>query len=420
MAKKIRFPLEMNDGIEARTMDELREHFAISPVLAYLENGKLLTWLRDRYEDDLADALENLDLRDTELAANVCKIFEVEVDLSAAEDMEAIQERNRKIELLKEAAADEKFFDLVDQVAFTQDELYDLLDDGQTTIYLCGEEFSIPLGKKGITYIGINQPIAQIASKAVVDWEEKGIRLTDVRFDGIYQALLKEKKELGALAFEELICTEGKIIIKYASGEEVQIPTECEKYLINNDQYAVFGRTDCINSIDWLEVVDLKSRTVIYSGNPKGEYGNYNGLKLCGDWIVWHKESFNVKTEEQEVLLYSDVTSFTVANDKIIYVSFQTKNRPSSYDFYICDIRWGNAKKIMECPAGGDVFGVGGLYIYSDPLKYEDGKIRFRCGFKRSVAFGDISSFEYSFDLKDAIAQSKNGARTVYIEEDEE
>ena len=193
MAKKIRFPLEMDDGIEVRTMDELREHFAISPVLAYLENGKLLTWLRDRYEDDLADALESLDLRDTELAANVCKIFEVEVDLSAAEDMEAIQERNRKIELLKEAAADEKFFDLVDQIAFTQDELYDLLDDGQTTIYLCGESFSIPLGKKGIAYVGINQPVAKIASKTVVDWAEKKITLTNIQFDETYQQMLKSE-----------------------------------------------------------------------------------------------------------------------------------------------------------------------------------------------------------------------------------
>lgn len=190
MAKKIRFPLEMAEGVEVRTLDELREHFSISQLLMYLENGKLDTWLRDRYEGDLAESLAGLDVHDAGVAAKVCEIFDVEVDLSSVEAMEDIQERNRKIELLKEAGADEKYTDLVDQIAFTQDDLFDLLDDGQTTVYLCGESFSIPLGKEGITYIGINQPTVKIASKSVVDWDAKSIVLTDVRFDSAYQSVL--------------------------------------------------------------------------------------------------------------------------------------------------------------------------------------------------------------------------------------
>lgn len=192
MAKKIRFPLEMAEGVEVRTLDELREHFSISQVLMYLENGKLDTWLRDRYEGELADLLAGLDVHDAGVASKVCEIFEVEADLSAVESMEDIQERNRKIELLKEAGVDEKYMDLVDQIAFTQDDLFDLLDDGQMTVYLCGESFSIPLGKEGITYIGINQPTVKIASKTVVDWDAKSITLTDVRFDSVYQAILDE------------------------------------------------------------------------------------------------------------------------------------------------------------------------------------------------------------------------------------
>lgn len=41
MAKKIRFPLEMENGVEVRSMEELRDNFSISRVLSYLKNGKL-------------------------------------------------------------------------------------------------------------------------------------------------------------------------------------------------------------------------------------------------------------------------------------------------------------------------------------------------------------------------------------------
>ena len=43
MAKKIRFPLKLAEGAEARTLDELREHFDLQAVLEYYKNGKLLT-----------------------------------------------------------------------------------------------------------------------------------------------------------------------------------------------------------------------------------------------------------------------------------------------------------------------------------------------------------------------------------------
>ncbi|MCD8105015.1 MAG: hypothetical protein LUF35_08460 [Lachnospiraceae bacterium] len=47
MAKKVRFPLEMEDGVEVCGVEELREHFSLERVLAYIADGKMLTWLRD-------------------------------------------------------------------------------------------------------------------------------------------------------------------------------------------------------------------------------------------------------------------------------------------------------------------------------------------------------------------------------------
>ena len=49
MARKIRFPLKMKNGAEVRTLDELKENFDLESVLGYFADGKLSTWLADRY-----------------------------------------------------------------------------------------------------------------------------------------------------------------------------------------------------------------------------------------------------------------------------------------------------------------------------------------------------------------------------------
>lgn len=190
MAKKIRFPLELRDGIEVRDMEGLRENFSLEQILFYLANGKLETWLRDRYMDDIADAILELDREDTEFNKKLCEIFEVEYTEDNETDLEKMMERKRKLELLEGFTDDKGIFDVVDQVAFDQDDLYDLLDEGESIIYLCGERFSIPLGKKEITYIGVNKPTVIISSKEKVDFEEKGISFENIQFDEKYQTIL--------------------------------------------------------------------------------------------------------------------------------------------------------------------------------------------------------------------------------------
>lgn len=195
MAKKIRFPLEMDNGIEVRSMEELREHFSLAKVLEHFENGKLVIWLRDRYANDIADAVEELDQNEQELARKLSEIFDVPYDEKAEKELEKAEERAERLERLKEYTDDEQFWDKVDNVAFEQDELYDLLDEDVDTIYLCGKRFSIPLSKSGVRYIGINNPTAVIDSKVMVDWDEKKISLEGVAFDEKYQKIVDENSQ---------------------------------------------------------------------------------------------------------------------------------------------------------------------------------------------------------------------------------
>ncbi len=68
MSKKIRFPLKMKDGAEVRNVNQLQNEFYLPQVLAYILDGTMIRWLRDRYEDRLADQVETLDCGDENLA----------------------------------------------------------------------------------------------------------------------------------------------------------------------------------------------------------------------------------------------------------------------------------------------------------------------------------------------------------------
>lgn len=208
MAKKVRFPLEMDNEVQVRTIEEFRENFSLARVMNYLQEGKLVIWLRDRYEDDLAESVVGLDLQDAELAKKICEIFDVPYDETSEEELKKAAERAERILKLKEYTDDREYEKVIDFVAFDQDELYDLLDEEADTIYLCGKKFSIPLAKEGVSYIGINQPMVVINSKTEVDWIEKNISVENVVFDPKYQVVLdsanKMKEELYKKAVEEV------------------------------------------------------------------------------------------------------------------------------------------------------------------------------------------------------------------------
>lgn len=177
MARKIKFPLEMN-GAEIRSLDELKEHFSISQVLTYLKNGKLDVWLRDRNLNEMADEIQILDLETTDWVKKLCMILNFSQEKSI---------RFNKLYLLKQHTAEPKYEKVIDNIAFTQNELEELLEDGAKEIYLCGEKFSIPLANTGIKYVGINKPTAVIDSKEIINWEDKEISIENMAFDEAYQ-----------------------------------------------------------------------------------------------------------------------------------------------------------------------------------------------------------------------------------------
>lgn len=174
MAKKIRFPLELADGTQARTLEDLQEHFDLESVLGYYKNGKLLTWLRDRYLESEAEAVEALDETAVDFQKQFCEIFGAEYTDHSV-DLEEIAHRRERLAKLRTYTDEVEFIDYIDLVAFDQEDLADLLDDGQKKIYLCGERFDIPVSQRGVHYKGITTPVIHLTGKLPEDMEETGI-----------------------------------------------------------------------------------------------------------------------------------------------------------------------------------------------------------------------------------------------------
>ena len=159
MARKIRFPLKMKNEAEVRTLEELQQNFDLESVLGYFADGKLVTWLADRYYEQQAEAVEELSPDMADLNARLCEILGVEYQSEEDEtDLELIQRRNEKRKILNSITDDKHILDNVDFVAMDQDELFDILDEDPKTVYLYGESFSIPFGKTNVKYIGIGNP----------------------------------------------------------------------------------------------------------------------------------------------------------------------------------------------------------------------------------------------------------------------
>jgi|GEM_PF-1044077 len=259
MAKKIRFPLEMENGVEVRSMEELRDNFSISRVLSYLKNGKLEVWLRDRFETDIADKIGKLDLQAEGLAKRLCEVFDIPYNEVAEEELKKSDKREERILLLKEYTDDKQFEEVIDSIAFNQDELYDFLDEDTDTIYLCGEKFSIPLAKEGVSYIGINQPMVVIDSKMEVNWVKKNISVDNVVFDQKYQEVVdKVNKE------REKVIKES-IIGDYSDKSYINFLLLSEEKKQAKELYQMANRG--INDIEFDIADDIKSFQNIAKGN---------------------------------------------------------------------------------------------------------------------------------------------------------
>lgn len=339
MAKKIRFPLEMDNGVEVRSMEELREKFSLARVIAYLRNGKLVIWLRDRYENDIADLLEQLDNSEEELAKKVCEIFDIPYNEETKDDLRRETDRVERINYLKKYTDDKRFIDEIDKVAFNQDELYDLLDEKKQLIYLCGNRFAIPLSQSGISYIGINNPVVVINSKTIVDWSKKRIVFEGVTFDEKYRAVTEKfSRDNNGIIENSVICH--TIDVYSGTNNREGVLTENENGIFYFKDHVIYRKKNgMISSI-------LKSSNF-----------NYQKLIGCGNQIVFTHMVGNNRGDHlcvyfSDIDIYEEIErfvyEFTISGRYIYYVKSNDCYADSNRKLVRCDIDGENKRLIKD------------------------------------------------------------------------
>lgn len=184
MAKKIKFSLIMDNNVQVRTLEELRENFNMEKVIAYYSDGKLINWLKDRYYDVEAEKISRLNKNSNDFKKDLCEIIGVQF-FDDELDIEAIELKNRRISYLKQFTDDKEILEQINSVAFNQDELADLLDEDVKKIYLCGDVFQIPLRKENISYIGVNKPKITISSNQDIDFSKLNISFKNIELNNV-------------------------------------------------------------------------------------------------------------------------------------------------------------------------------------------------------------------------------------------
>lgn len=307
----------MADGAEVRNPTELREHFGLEKVVEYYKNGMLLKWLRVRFFDKEADAVEALDENADDFQQRLCRIFDVEFSGNPV-DVEEIVQRQERLTRLREITDEEEFIRNIDQVAFDQEDLADLLAEGADTVYLCGTYFVVPARCERVTYIGINEPTVHIVglesgkslspdihfkqvqlenfpatekilSSLDMDWQECYInRESDTIPEGVKETdsveawLRRGYRELGLDESDEITIVAAPKLDGVALRGEIDFDNRINKPLLRGDE----KKSILVKGLDGLKLSDGASISETPFGCQFEAFVTYENLEKASEYLM--------------------------------------------------------------------------------------------------------------------------------------
>lgn len=179
--KRIKFPLVMRNGAEARDIGELRENFDIGLAAEYFSNGKLERWLENNYYDDILEKVRELNSGDQDFGRKLTETLGVQWEDVGEVDLQAVMKRTGLKEQLKPYVSEEQLEEM-EHIADSQVEFERLAKEGCGRVYLFGEEFCIPEWMENIECIGVGRPVVTLETKSREEFKKKNIKLREVAF----------------------------------------------------------------------------------------------------------------------------------------------------------------------------------------------------------------------------------------------
>ena len=215
--KRKTFGLVLKDGVEVKTLEDLRENFDLEKAVEYFKSGELLEWLEDRFYDDEAEKIENISPNDKNLSQKLCAALGVECD----EDVEFIQRVREKKKILAEKTDDENIIDNATTTALNQDDLANLLHLDYSTIYLCGESFNVPIRVANKKYIGVlSTPKIKIRANSDEELSAKNISFENCKLAWRKESPIEALKALAQRIFGtsgewQIVDKKNKVVSSY-------------------------------------------------------------------------------------------------------------------------------------------------------------------------------------------------------------
>jgi len=249
MARSVRLPLIMKNGEAATDINSLKDNFDAESVVKYFLDGTLEKWLNERYYEDEAEAITQIDVKDPKLESKLREIFFQKSKLSGQDDFEW---KNERLERLKKLTNDEEILGNVEMVAFDQEELAELYDRKFSKIYLCEGEFKIPKSKNNLEYVLLNG--AKVTGLPKIK-EQKKSSIADI----VIEKFEKYRNDELFYLFVDL----------YDSGSTVKV---------------AFQELDAIHSKSKLERMAYKNLSVVYE--EANSYFKKGSEKCLDDKIV--------------------------------------------------------------------------------------------------------------------------------------
>lgn len=185
---KVKFPLEMANGIMVRNIEELRENFDINKIISHFLSGSLIRWLEDRYYDEECEKVRQIKQIDANTTAKLCEVFGVKEETAEKSLDDIFFEEKLKNELRLFLDNSNELYQIDrSMIACTQMELDKLINAKTSIIYLFDGIFDIPTNYENVKYIGLKSVIVRIASNRAVPFESKNIRFENISFDNDYK-----------------------------------------------------------------------------------------------------------------------------------------------------------------------------------------------------------------------------------------
>ena len=312
----MKFPLKMSDGAMVRTVEDLREHFDLATVLSYYENGRLIKWLENGYYDEEAEKVAALAPASGSLVEGLCDILGVDYSAhkTAQVDLDDIAKRNQHLEQLKQITADDAILAAVDRVAFSQDDLSELLNKGITEIYLYGKKFVIPEEFENNTYICLgdseiefNCEIMRLKKAAESGDLNAQMKLGNGYFEGTFKKFTQDPIAEAAKWYQmaaEQGCAEGQVKLGrcYLSGkgakQSYQLAFEWfSKSAEQGDREAQYELGLCYQNGHGVRVVKKWAAELFAEAAEQGHAGAQYQLGMCYYYGNGVRESYRKAAE---------------------------------------------------------------------------------------------------------------------------